>query len=70
MKEKITIWSSKNNTEFDDFDTLKKELLRNRSNVLVELLYTRLIKDQGDIRTYEVDYEYVDIDNVHKNNVK
>lgn len=70
MKEKIIIWSSKNNTQFDDFDTLKKELLRNRSNVLVELLYTRLIKDQGDIRTYEVDYEYVDIDNTHKNNVK
>ena len=61
MRENITIWSSSKMTKFDDLDTIKHQLLRNRQNVAVNVLFSRLIKDQKDVRTYVVDYEYIDL---------
>lgn len=70
MKENVTIWSSPNRAKFDDIDTIKEQLLRNRNDVGISIISAKLKKDQEDIRTYLVDYEYTDLDNGVKDNFK
>lgn len=62
MKESVIIWSNNNKTKLDDLDMIKEHLLRNKNNVTVSIISAKLKKDQEDVKTYLVDYEYVDLD--------